>query len=144
MVAGGELYVVSDRSDFWSLYRVEGRGLDAGRPDRRPSSAGPLWQLGARWYDFIDADTVLAIATERGRSRLVRLDLATGADVEVELPFAEFAGVSCAGGQGGGAGPAETDPAPSSCSKRRARASRFSPARRARRRPGTDLPTPST
>ena len=74
----GQLYVMSDRSDFWSLYRVEGRSL-APVALLAAELAGPLWQLGARWYDFLDAGTALAVATQLGRSRLVRLDLATGA-----------------------------------------------------------------
>ena len=91
----GQLHVMSDRSDFWSLYRVEGRGLS---PVALLAAelAGPLWQLGARWYDFLDERTVLAIATGLGRSQLVALDLATGADTPLDLPFVEYAGVSAA------------------------------------------------
>lgn len=93
----GRLFVMSNRSDFWSLYLVEGRSLT---PVALLGAelAGPLWQLGARWYDIVDPTSVLAIATELGRSRLVRIDLDTGADTTIELPFAEFAGVSCANG----------------------------------------------
>ena len=94
----GQLYVMSDRSDFWSLYRIEGRSLT---PVALLAAelAGPLWQLGARWYDFVDAGTALAIATQRGRSGLVRIDLATGAGTRLELPFVEYAGLSCAEGR---------------------------------------------
>ena len=53
---------MSDRSDFWSLYRVEGQAL-APVALIAAELAGPLWKLGARWYDFIDDDAVLAIAT---------------------------------------------------------------------------------
>ena len=82
----GQLHVMSDRSDFWSLYRVDGQAL-APVALIAAELAGPLWNLGARWYDFIDDGAALAIASERGRSRLVRLDLATGADATVDLPF---------------------------------------------------------
>lgn len=90
----GGLHVMSDRSDFWSLYRVEGRVL---KPVALLGAelAGPLWQLGSRWYDFLDERTALAIATERGQSRLTRIDLAAGTEQPLELPFVEFAGVSC-------------------------------------------------
>jgi dipeptidyl aminopeptidase/acylaminoacyl peptidase len=94
----GILHVMSDRSDFWSLYRVERQSL-VPVALLAAELAGPLWQLGARWYDFIDDRAALAVATERGRSRLVRLDLATGADTTIDLPFVELAGVSCAGGR---------------------------------------------
>jgi dipeptidyl aminopeptidase/acylaminoacyl peptidase len=60
--------------------------------------AGPLWQLGARWYDLVDEGMALAIATERGQSRLTRIDLAAGTERPLDLPFVEYAGVSCAGG----------------------------------------------
>ncbi len=94
----GKLYVMSDRSDFWSLYRVEGRSL-APVALLAAELAGPLWQLGARWYDFLDTGTALAIATQLGRSGLVQIDLATGAATRLELPFVEYAGLSCAGGR---------------------------------------------
>jgi dipeptidyl aminopeptidase/acylaminoacyl peptidase len=93
----GRLHVMSDRSDFWSLYRVEGTGL-APVALVAAELAGPLWQLGSRWYDFLDERTALAIATERGTSRLTRLDLATGTEAPLDLPFVEYAGVACAHG----------------------------------------------
>jgi dipeptidyl aminopeptidase/acylaminoacyl peptidase len=93
----GRLHVMSDRSDFWSLYRVEGSGLE---PVALVAAelAGPLWQLGSRWYDFLDGRTALAVATERGVSRLTRLDLASGTEAPLDLPFVEYAGVACADG----------------------------------------------
>ncbi len=94
----GQLYVMSDRSDFWSLYRVDGLGL-VPVALLAAELAGPLWQLGARWYDFVDERTAIAVATGLGRSRLVTIDLASGADRALELPFVEYAGVSCAGGR---------------------------------------------
>ena len=94
----GRLHVMSDRSDFWSLYRVEGRGL-VPVALLVAELAGPLWQLGARWWDFRDAATVVAIATAQGRSELVAIDLATGSATPFALPQVEFAGVSCAQGE---------------------------------------------
>ena len=94
----GRLYVMSDRSDFWSLYRVEGRSL-APAGLLAAELAGPLWQLGARWYDFLEAGTALAVATQLGRSQLVRIDLATGAATRLDLPFVEFAGLCCDAGR---------------------------------------------
>jgi dipeptidyl aminopeptidase/acylaminoacyl peptidase len=94
----GGLYVMSDRSDFWSLYRVDGLDL-APAALIAAELAGPLWQLGSRWYDFLDERTALAIATERGQSRLVRLDLTRGTEAPVDVPAVEFAGLSCARGR---------------------------------------------
>jgi dipeptidyl aminopeptidase/acylaminoacyl peptidase len=94
----GHLHVMSDRSDFWSLYRVEGLGLV-------PVAllglelAGPLWQLGARWYDFLDASTVMAVATGQGRAQLVAIDVAGGDTTSLGLAEVEFAGISCACGR---------------------------------------------
>ena len=42
---------------------------------------------------------MLAIATRLGRSQLVALDLATGSDTPLDLPFVEYAGIGCAGGR---------------------------------------------
>lgn len=93
----GQLYVLSDRSDFWSLYRVDGLDLVASAL-LGAELGGPLWQLGSRWYDFLDARTAVAIATERGKSRLARVDLAAGTEEPFDLEAVEFAGVSCAEG----------------------------------------------
>ena len=59
---------IASRAAAWCRWRCSAAEL-----------AGPLWQLGARWYDFLDEATALAIATGLGRSQLVALDLATGA-----------------------------------------------------------------
>jgi dipeptidyl aminopeptidase/acylaminoacyl peptidase len=89
---------MSDRSDFWSLYRVEGMGL-VPVALLAAELAGPLWQLGARWYDFLDPDTAVAIATRHGSSQLVAIDRATGVDRPIDLPYVEYAGIGCAAGR---------------------------------------------
>ena len=55
---------------------------------------GPLWQLGARWYELVDARTAVGIVTRNGLGELVRLDLAAGTATRLELPFVDYAGVS--------------------------------------------------
>ncbi|MFO1035412.1 MAG: S9 family peptidase [Geminicoccaceae bacterium] len=94
----GRLHVVSDRSGWWNLYRVERDGLVSVCPVEG-ELAGPLWQLGARWYDFLDDRTAMGILTRDGGSDLVRLDLAAGTVHPLDLGMADLAGISCSGGR---------------------------------------------
>lgn len=85
-VGDDRLYVVSDRSGWWNLYRI---GLELGaQPEalcpREEDFGAPLWQLGARWYAAL-ADGRLVTVRTRGLDRLGLLDPATGELADVEL-----------------------------------------------------------
>ena len=80
------LYVISDRSGFWNLYRV---AVNGGEPVAlAPVEAdlgGPLWQLGLRWYTPLDDGRLLTVRTY-GVDTLAILDPASGASADLELP----------------------------------------------------------
>jgi dipeptidyl aminopeptidase/acylaminoacyl peptidase len=72
-----KLYFVSDRDDWWNLYRVEDGGsrkltsLDA-------EIGWPQWVFGESAYAFLSADRVIFACNRRGMWRLAVLSLATG------------------------------------------------------------------
>jgi dipeptidyl aminopeptidase/acylaminoacyl peptidase len=75
----GHLYLVSDRSGWWNLYRL--RVADAALEPLAPLEeefASPLWLLGLTTYGLLD-DGRLAVTHGRGHERLSVLDPATGA-----------------------------------------------------------------
>ena len=65
MVADGALYVMSDRSDFWSLYRVDGRASCRSARCGRARRAALAARRAAGTTSSTTTRTV-AIATERG------------------------------------------------------------------------------
>ncbi|NMM88417.1 S9 family peptidase [Rhodococcus sp. SRB_17] len=77
-----ELYVVSDRSGWWNIYRV-GAGvtsLCAADAD----FGGPLWQFGARWYEVLEDGKLLTVRTV-GTDTLAVLDPESGKLRDLEI-----------------------------------------------------------
>lgn len=74
----GSLYVVSDRSGWWNLYRValESPELQPLCPSQE-EFGGPLWELGFTSYALL-ADGRLAVTHGRAESSLSVLDPTTG------------------------------------------------------------------
>lgn len=83
--ADGRLLYASDRDGWWNLYR-DGVPLCP----RAEEFAGPLWQLGSRWFAPLD-DGLIAVVHGRGPAALGVLDPETGEVADTAGPWAEFA-----------------------------------------------------
>lgn len=83
---GGNLYFVSDRNDWWNIYRARGEG-DEPVCRRAAEFAAPPWSFGQRWYTFSAADELVCIYTEPSGAKLGRLDLSTGDLKPIELLY---------------------------------------------------------
>ncbi|MEM6639484.1 MAG: prolyl oligopeptidase family serine peptidase [Pseudomonadota bacterium] len=83
----GTLYVVSDHSDWWNLYRLDAAGgeLVPVAPAQR-EFAFPQWVFGMSTYGFLDADTIAAVSTAGGTWVLHTINVNTGETVPV-APF---------------------------------------------------------
>ncbi|GGO07182.1 dipeptidyl aminopeptidase [Microbispora rosea subsp. aerata] len=81
------LYVVSDRSGWWNLYRadVSTAACEALCPAEE-EFAGPLWQLGGLPYAVLDGGR-LAVLHGHGDLRLGILDPDTGTLRDLDVPF---------------------------------------------------------
>lgn len=94
----GSLVFASDRSGWWNLWRWAG-----GEPQllcpMQAEFAGPLWQLGSRWFDAPDAKTLAVTIGRDGYTRLARLDIETGAVADLGPTSADYSEPSCAGGR---------------------------------------------
>jgi dipeptidyl aminopeptidase/acylaminoacyl peptidase len=92
-----ELYAVSDRSDWWNLYRVPAAG---GEPaplcPRAEEFAGPLWQLGGHPYAIL-GDGRLAVTHGTGEQRLSILDPESGELTDAGLPYLAYGTVAASG-----------------------------------------------
>ncbi len=107
------LYAVTDASGWWNLVRVElgnpGNPADSGSDEpggvlvsqlcpREEEFAGPLWQLGMRWYTVL-GDGRIACEVGTDTTRLAVLDPTDGSLTEV--PTGLTAWSSSLGGNGG-------------------------------------------
>ena len=91
----GELFVVSDRSGWWNLYRVRGDALVAVLPMAAEFGA-PLWVFGQAMFGFTGDDEIVATCIEQGVSRLLRIDLARATAEPLATPFTDLDDL-CAG-----------------------------------------------
>jgi dipeptidyl aminopeptidase/acylaminoacyl peptidase len=92
------LYFVSDRSDWWNLYRADsGSGIPV--CPMSAEFAGPAWAFGMRSYAFLDSDTILACFSEDGRGHLGAIRVEAGTLDRLALPYTEFSGLAVEGGR---------------------------------------------
>ena len=91
------LYVISDRSGWWNLYRLPAGG---GEPEplcpRAEEFGQPLWQLGAVTYARL-ADGRLAVLHGTDTLALGLLDPATGELTDLDLPYTLYGSVAVDG-----------------------------------------------
>ena len=92
----GELYFVSDRSDWWNLYRARGEG-DEPVCRRAAEFGAPHWVFGMRFYAFAGPNEIVCLYSERGGTRLGRIDLEAGELHQVELLYTSLNNVQTSG-----------------------------------------------
>jgi dipeptidyl aminopeptidase/acylaminoacyl peptidase len=94
--AAGELYFISDRSDWWNLYRARGEGDEALCP-RAAEFGAPQWVFGMRFYAFAGPDEIVCLYSEPGGTKLGRIDLTTGTLQQVALIYSSLNNVQSNG-----------------------------------------------
>ncbi len=95
---GADLVFVSDRSDWWNLYRFT-LATGAVRPIA-PMAAEfgqPQWNFDMATYAFVGPGRIVCTYAEAGLGHLAALDLATGALTRLDVPFTQFASVRAHG-----------------------------------------------
>lgn len=74
----GYLYFVSDRNNWWNIYRSDLVGIQPTVEtitDLDAEFATPQWVFGMSCYDFLDNNTILCCYTQNGRWGLASIDL---------------------------------------------------------------------
>jgi dipeptidyl aminopeptidase/acylaminoacyl peptidase len=74
----GELFCALEAGERWSLHRVR-NGRAELVADAGIELGAPLWNLGTRLFAFVDARTVVGTGLWDGSSRVVRIDVDSGA-----------------------------------------------------------------
>ena len=85
----GELYFISDRSDWWNIYRAGANGDEPLCP-RAAEFGAPQWAFGMSFYDFVSADEIACVWSEASGVRLGCIDLKTRALTQVELLYSSL------------------------------------------------------
>ena len=88
----GLLYFVSDRTNWWNLYRRNGAGeVESVTGPLELEFGKPHWVFGAATYGFASAERIICAANDRGSWGLYSLDTATGRLDSLGLPYTEMA-----------------------------------------------------
>ena len=74
----GEIYYVSDRSDWWNLYRYHPDSRDLCISAVERECGLPLWQFGMSAWGFLNESEALVTYVQKGIWSLCRLNLRTG------------------------------------------------------------------
>ncbi len=94
----GELLLVSDRSNWWNLYRWREDGLEPLCP-LEAEFATPQWVFGMSCYGFLDDRTLLCCYTRQGRWELARLCLDSGRLTPVPQDICDCSAITCHQGE---------------------------------------------
>jgi dipeptidyl aminopeptidase/acylaminoacyl peptidase len=94
----GELYFVSDRNDWWNIYRARGEG-DEPVARRDAEFGAPQWVFGQRFYAFNGADEIVCVFSDSSGSKLGRIDLNTGKLSPINLFYSALSNVQVSGGK---------------------------------------------
>jgi dipeptidyl aminopeptidase/acylaminoacyl peptidase len=92
----GELYFVSDRTDWWNLYRARGEGEEP-LCARAAEFGAPQWVFGMRFYAFAGPDEIVCLYSEPGGTKLGRIDLKSGTLKQVALIYSSLSNVQSNG-----------------------------------------------
>ena len=88
----GKLYFISDRTDFWNLYRWNASGVE--RVLARDAEFGvPQWLLGLSTYAFMSRDILIYSFVQNGTWRLGRLEIPTLTAHDYPMEFSSLSGV---------------------------------------------------
>ena len=86
----GNLYVVSDLSNWWNIYRVTPQQTLVPVLSKNAEFAVADWRLGNHNYAFENASTLIASYVEGNRAALLRMHLDSGLTESLAVDFAEI------------------------------------------------------
>jgi len=97
--ADGSLYFISDRTNWWNLYRYEPSGTITAMTTLEADFGMPQWVFGMSAYAVASADMIVARYAQHGREHLVRIDTRSRALSHLEIPFTSYGGIRASAGQ---------------------------------------------
>ena len=94
----GVLYFISDRSNWWNLYRYKDGSVEALYPMEAEFGL-PQWVFGMSTYAFESPKQMICTYTQRGNSHLASLDTETLQLQEIETQHTYISAIKAAPGQ---------------------------------------------
>lgn len=98
----GQLYWVSDKNNWWNLYRLNAQ-------DEKDESecvfemaaefATPQWVFGMSCYSFIDADNLLCCFSQNGQWHLACIDFETHMLSQLDSPYSDISALNASCGK---------------------------------------------
>lgn len=98
----GELYLVSDRNDWWNIYRVQSQNSQPqlqAVATLQAEFATPQWVFGMSTYGFLSDREILCCYSQNGQWSLALIDLDSGQLNTVETPFCDISDIQCISGK---------------------------------------------
>lgn len=92
----GALYYVSDRNNWWNIYTHHAertRSITC----LEAEFATPQWVFGMSCYGFLDDQTILAIASQKGQWQMLRINLLTLKTTVIDTEWTDFNSLRCNG-----------------------------------------------
>jgi dipeptidyl aminopeptidase/acylaminoacyl peptidase len=86
----GALYFVSDRSNWWNIYRLGVEDTVEAMYEMEAEFATPQWLFAMSTYAFVSDETIVCTYNERGNWSLATLDTRTKKLGRIELPYTEL------------------------------------------------------
>ncbi|MDT5261122.1 MAG: hypothetical protein QOC61_126 [Acidobacteriota bacterium] len=89
----GTLYFVSDRSNWWNIYRLNADGSTGAVCELEAEFGMPQWIFAMSTYAFVSDEQIVCAYTEHGNWSLATLDTRAKKLEKIELPFADISSV---------------------------------------------------
>jgi dipeptidyl aminopeptidase/acylaminoacyl peptidase len=86
----GVLYFVSDRSNWWNIYRLGEDDAAEAMCEMDAEFATPQWVFAMSTYAFVSDETIVCAYNERGNWSLATLDTRSKKLGRIELPYTEL------------------------------------------------------
>jgi dipeptidyl aminopeptidase/acylaminoacyl peptidase len=94
----GVLHFISDRTDWWNLYRWRDGRVEA-LTELEAEFASPQWGFRMSSYGFEGPDSIVCTYVRQGRWHLARLNAATRELRDIEVPYETLGSVCVQGGR---------------------------------------------
>jgi dipeptidyl aminopeptidase/acylaminoacyl peptidase len=93
----GVLYFISDRTNWWNLYRWQNGSIEALCP-KAAEFGLPQWVFAMTTYGFESAESLICTYTENGTQHLARFHTQTLELKEIETPYSSIGGLRVTSG----------------------------------------------
>ena len=94
----GVLHFVSDRTDWWNLYRFGGGQVEP-LTQLEAEFTHPHWVFGGSWYSFAGGGQIVCTYVQGGLHKLAMLDAATGDLETIETLYTTISSLRTCGGR---------------------------------------------